>query len=181
MDDFFTFNFLQTSCTYFVFLMNLRLRSVCNYTNREISKWHNCLWWGNFKLWKLFSSYSFCCWLVASNMTNSEPSLFLEILSIISLIIHIAYIVLPWAVYLLWWFSIMFFIWLISDVYTKKKIIKLKDNSNSFLEQFTRQHNESVKLSIKTFVVIIISTIFLCWWWDKLPWELFWLFERKLF
>ena len=32
----------------------------------------------------------------------------------------------------------------------KKKLMKLKDNSQYFLEQFTRQHNESVALSINT-------------------------------
>ena len=113
-------------------------------------------------------------------MTNLEPGFFLEVFSIIIRIINIAYKILPWAVYILWWFSIMFFVYLISDIYKKKKLMKLKDNSQYFLEQFTRQHNESVALSINIFFVFIISTIFLCWWWSKLPWELIWIYGKLI-
>ena len=44
--------YVKSVCIDFLFLMNLRLRSVCNYTNRRISKWYNYLWWSIFKLWK---------------------------------------------------------------------------------------------------------------------------------
>jgi len=111
-------------------------------------------------------------------MNNLEPGIFLEILSAIGFVIHITSIVLPWIIYILWFFSIIFLIWLLGDIYKWKKLIKFNKNSQSLNEQFIRNHNDSIKLSNKTFLFLIITTLFLCWWWNKLPWELFWFWDR---